>query len=307
MPRITISGGGYTAVIMPERGANCIDLIHKESGARVLRTFEGGNPSNAFLFGMPILFPPNRIKGGKFTFDGREYSLPVNEVKTGCFLHGTLHETPFEVKEVCDNSVTLEYSATKDVPYLTYPHEFTFSICYTVDKNGLSQTVKITNNSSLTMPVGLAYHTTFNIPFVNGSEWSDITMMLPCGVEYDRDMSDYTMTWERVSDPTFHKAIAEGITPGEHTISRHFSRPKGASLRLLDSKSGYEVVYEASDSFKYWMVFNGGAKDYICVEPQTWINCAPHAPKEMGDVGIIKLLPNETETLVTRLSVSKRI
>lgn len=305
MPRITIRRGGYTAVILPERGANCINLFHEESGAHILRTFDGEKPGNPFLYGMPILFPPNRIKGGRFTFDSREYALPVNETKTGCFLHGVLHETPFEVTEFDESSVTLAYRATTDAPYLTYPHEFTLSICYSLDENGLTQTVKITNDSSLTMPVGLAYHTTFNIPFASRSEWSDIEMTLPCGEEYDRDMTDYTMTWKTVDDPTFHKAIADGIVPGEHTISRHFSRPTGAALRLFDKRSGYTVVYNASDNFKYWMVFNGGAKDYICVEPQTWINCAPHAPEKMGDVGIISLFPGKTETLVTRICVEK--
>ena len=79
----------------------------------------------------------------------------------------------------------------------------------------------------------------------------------------------------------------------------------GAALRLTDTESGYSVVYEADDNFKYWMVFNGGNKDFLCVEPQTWINCAPHAPAKMGDVNIIGIKAGEKREFVTTMKVEK--
>ena len=92
--------GAYEAKIQPSRGANCLSFKHLPSRICALRTYnpdEVTELDNPFLYGTPLLFPPNRIKGGKFTYDGREYSLPVNEEATGCFLHGTLHETQSEV------------------------------------------------------------------------------------------------------------------------------------------------------------------------------------------------------------------
>lgn len=300
--------GAYEAKILPARGANCLSLCYIPGGISALRTYDPDTDEldNPFLYGTPILFPPNRIKTGKFTFDGREYALPVNEEKTGCFLHGTLHETPFAVVESTADSVLCRYTATAEAPYLTYPHAFTLTVGYKLTNDGLQQTVTVENNSELTMPVGLAFHTTFQMPFVKGGKVENIRMTLPVGEEYDRDMSDYTMTWELVEDEDFHKALADGkICPAEHTISRHFSRPSGAALRLTDTESGYSVVYDADDNFKYWMVFNGGDKDFLCVEPQTWINCAPHAPAKMGDVNIIGVRAGEKREFVTTMKVEK--
>ncbi len=300
--------GAYIVKIQPQRGANCLEFCHIPSNISALRTYNPENfvPENPFLYGTPLLFPPNRIKGGKFTYDSREYSLPINEEETGCFLHGTLHETPFEVVNVTDDSILCRYTATKTAPYLTYPHEFTLTVEYKLTEDGLTQTVEITNDSDKKMPVGLAFHTTFMMPFVKGGDVKSIRMTLPVGEEYDRDMSDFSMTWELVQDKEFHNKLCGGkVVPAEQFISRHFSRPKGAALRLTDTESGYSVVYDADDSFKYWMVYNGGEPDFLCVEPQTWINSAPQAPAKMGDVNIIGIEPHEARKFVTVMRVEK--
>ena len=67
---INLSGGGYSAVINLNRGANCISLRH-ESGAVILREPEDPDVlDNPYLYGMPILFPVNRIDNGCFTVAG---------------------------------------------------------------------------------------------------------------------------------------------------------------------------------------------------------------------------------------------
>ena len=301
--------GTYEAKIQPSRGANCLSFCHVPSGISALRTYDPDTIEeldNPFLYGTPLLFPPNRIKGGKFTYDSREYSLPINEESTGCFLHGTLHETPFEVVEAKEDYVLCRYEATEKSPYLTYPHAFTLDVKYELCEKGLKQTVSITNNSDKKMPVGLAFHTTFSMPFIKGGDVKNIKMTLPVGEEYDRDMTDFSMTWETVDDKEFHQRLANGdVVPAEQFISRHFSRPHGAALRLTDTASGYSVVYDADDNFKYWMVYNGGNEDFLCVEPQTWINSAPQAPAKMGDVNIIGIEAGETHEFVTYMSVEK--
>ena len=128
---IELCGGGYTARINLSRGANCISLRHSATGARILR--EPPDPmrlDNPYLYGMPLLFPVNRISGGRFVFAGREYVFPVNEPNTGCHLHGTLHETPFAVTARSGDSLTAEYTADAAHPYLSFPHAFTLRLSY---------------------------------------------------------------------------------------------------------------------------------------------------------------------------------
>lgn len=301
--------GAYTAKILPQRGANCISLTHKPSGADVLRTcakYSDFVDDNPYLYGMPILFFPNRITGGRFTFEGREYTLPINEPSTGCAIHGVIHETPFALTEQSENSATFLYRATEKQPYLTFPHAFTFTVHYELGNDGLTQRVSVKNDSALDMPMGLAYHTTFRLPFLKNGKLENVRLTLPVGTEYERDMRDYSMTWNTIDDPAFRDAIGKGkICPAENVISRHFARPAGAKMKLTDLASGYSIVYRADDQYRFWMVWNGGNKDFMCVEPQTWMNNALNAPEKMGDAGVITVKPSETKVFTTHLSVEK--
>ena len=304
------ASGSYTAEILPARGGNCISLSHTASGVEVFRTptsLDSFVKDNPYLYGMPILLFPNRITGGKFTFDGREYQLPINEPSTGCFIHGVLHETPLEVTDLQSDSVAMRYVATAEKPYLgCFPHPFTCTVRFDLDDGGLTQTVGVRNDSALPMPMGLAYHTTFRLPFVPGGDLKDVRLKLSVGTEFERDMRDYSMTWNTVDDFEFTNALEAGkICPFDHVISRHYRRPAGAEMQLCDIASGYRIVYTADDQFKFWMVWNGGNKEFLCIEPQTWMNNGVNAPEKMGDTGVIGIPSGETRTFVTKVCVEK--
>ena len=76
-------GAGGRAEVWPALGFNC---FHWEAvrGGRTLdllyadpALFGDGRPTRS---GIPILFPfPNRIRDGRFTWDGKEYQLPLND------------------------------------------------------------------------------------------------------------------------------------------------------------------------------------------------------------------------------------
>lgn len=71
---------GYRARILPERGGSCIDFSRGRIHA--LRTPEDDScyQQDPFLYGTPILIFPNRISGGRFRFEDREYAFPINEI-----------------------------------------------------------------------------------------------------------------------------------------------------------------------------------------------------------------------------------
>ena len=64
---VKILFGEYSAKINITRGANCISLKNSKYNASVLREPDYSKPlDNPYLYGMPILFPVNRIEGGEF-------------------------------------------------------------------------------------------------------------------------------------------------------------------------------------------------------------------------------------------------
>ena len=62
-----ITSGEYSAKINLSRGANCISLRNMRYHALILREPDYSSElDNPYLYGMPILFPVNRIDGGCF-------------------------------------------------------------------------------------------------------------------------------------------------------------------------------------------------------------------------------------------------
>lgn len=306
---ITLSAHGYEADICPSRGANLLHLARPALGLDALRTparladFTEGNP---YLWGTPMLFPPNRISGACFTFEDRAYRWPLNEPATGCFLHGSLHETPFAVAEQAADRAVMRYRATAEKPYLTFPHAFTVTVTYTLGKDGLCQAVAIRNDSPLTMPVALGFHTTFRIPFARGGRPEDVRLGLSCGREVPRDMATYLPTGELLADYSWREELRRGMmAPCAHTISRHYEMAAPRRMTLTDAATGARVVYQADEGYRYWMVFNGGSRDFLCVEPQTWMNNCPNAPFPRAETGFDSLAPGQERVYRTWLRLEK--
>ena len=102
---LVIKNGDWEAHILPETGANPIKLTCK--GEDVFRPLEDIEvlKINPFLWGSPILIPANRTDGGKFTFDGKEYTLPLNEARLNNNLHGRMYELDFKTERVDEYSL----------------------------------------------------------------------------------------------------------------------------------------------------------------------------------------------------------
>ena len=86
---IELKHNDYSAKIDVDNGATCISLKNLKYKASLLRECEG-EKNTPYLYGMPVLFPANRIETGAFEFEGRVYKFPVTEERTNCFIHGDL-------------------------------------------------------------------------------------------------------------------------------------------------------------------------------------------------------------------------
>ncbi len=301
---IELHAYGYTARIDPDRGGNCLCL--NRFGADVLRTpaSDADREREPFFFGTPLLFFPNRISGGRFEFEGREYRLPVNEPSTGCFLHGTMHQAAFKVIRQNEQSVLLRYMATDEEPYLTFPHAFEVDQEWGLSSEGLQQTVTVTNLSRLDMPVALGSHTTFRLPFTAGSRAEAVTMQLDTDLEYSRNMTNYLPDGKCSRQYPDQDALKQGtFVPAPHRMSRLFRMGKNRDLVLTDPESAIRMTYSALKGYGYWMVYNGISPDFLCVEPQSWLSNCPNAPFPRNETGFDFLTPGENRVYETNLSM----
>lgn len=300
MRAITLSAGGYTALIRADRGGNCLGLCHSASGAELLRTppTEEIYEKNPNVYGMPLLFPPNRIRDGQYTFQGRRYRFPINEPARNHHIHGLLSVTPFDVETETADVARLVYRADAAHPYLDFPHAFTVALEYRLGAEGLSQTLTVKNDGNADMPFGVGFHTALNVPFLPGARAEDCRLAVTAGKIWRYD--------ERIL-PTGETADAGAYTRGVPAAQQRVSElmdmgGSGGVATLTDAAAGGRIVYEAGPGYRFWMLFNqGGEAGYICPEPQTWIVDAPNLPFSREITGFDAIAPGDRRVLHTQL------
>lgn len=299
----TIYGGDYSAKIDVNHGANCISLRNEKYKAKILREPDHSSVSdNPFLYGMPILYPVNRIQDGKFVFEGRNYEFPVNEFQTNCHLHGELCKTPFEIKKKRNDYIVCSYCVNQ--PYMNYPHKFFLEISYRLNTFGLLIKTKIMNLSTKNMPNFLGFHTTFNIPFLSGSTLDEIRIFADISEEIERDAERHIPTGKILERDTVFESLMRGVwKPSEGLISRHYRAGQSGLIRIIDTKKKLSVVYENDKKLGWRLFFNGGANDFICLEPQTcMVNCQ-NAPFDRNYSGFDFIPPQKSKTYVSKIYI----
>lgn len=307
LPACELTAGGYCAYVCPALGGNCLRLTHLETGAELLRTPESLEDIkiNPNVYGTPFLFPPNRITGASFEFEGRTYSFPANGDRRN-HIHGLLSRSPFEVMGVeagerCAKMV-LQYTATREKPYLSFPHAFRVRLTLTLDENGLSHLVEVFNDSDQNMPCGAGFHTTLRAPFMPDGREEDCLFTLGAGREWllPETVIPDGRTLETSS---LHQALCgEGMIPCKQPLSNLFEQKGPAVLR--DLVSGRAVIYTVDESIRFWMVYNKDAKQrFLCPEPQTWMNDAPNRPFPDELTGFQFIASGEAMTIRTNLKL----
>ena len=295
---VKLQAGDYTALINTERGANCISLRNSKYNAVILREpNKSGVLDNPYLYGMPILYPVNRISGGSFEFEGRIYRFPINEPQTNCHLHGMMHEMEFEISEIGDSFVKCVFERQ----YLDFPHRFRVEMKYSLSENGMLHKTKITNLSSENMPNFLGFHTTFNIPFLKGALAENVRLYAEIGNEIERDRN-YLPTGKVLSYDNVADKINSGeFMPLEKVISRHCGAKKGGRIELTDIKQGIRLIYENDEKFAWRLFYNGSAEDYICLEPMTCMANCQNSPFDRAYSGFDSIAPHSSKEYISKI------
>lgn len=281
---VRVAGGGYEAIIVPEFGANCVSLTHTASGAQLLRVPESAAAlrDGCNVYGLPLLFPPNRLRDGRFTFEGRAYAFPINEPERGNHLHGVLSRTAF----AREGDGRFAYRATKTQPYLTFPHTFEIVREYRVDADGLTHALTVTNTSDSVMPVGVGVHAALR------DDGCRLRMDALCRWAVDGER--LLTTGERVADEPLLAALRAGtLAPSAQPLSAQLECRPGAEITLYTQNGAWRCAPDPA--YRFVMLWNGNGKQgFVCPEPQSWLADAPNVPLPYEATGVRALAPGET-------------
>ncbi|MFD0589879.1 aldose 1-epimerase [Paenibacillus sp. GCM10027627] len=311
---VWLQWGSYEAAMLPKLGANLIAFRDLDRGISMLREPSAKGMDdlrlNPVVYGIPVLFPPNRYEDGTFNWNGRTYAFPINEPHTGNHIHGFLHSSEWEVEQygVLEHESFAVMNITIDEThpiYAYFPHRFTIKLRYSLSAKGLAQHVTVQNEGQEAMPCLLGFHTTINAPFVPGSGPEHCRFTLTMDKRWE--LNDRMLPTGRTVplSPDEQAMRTEGISPFRSPLDHHY---KSAALDghnrmvLTDTRTGIELVYEAGAAYRQWMIWNnGGTPGFICPEPQINMVNAPNVALPPEETGLLSLAPGELWEETSRL------
>lgn len=166
----TITSGDHTATIV-EVGAG-------------LRSYTVGDVAVTCTYGDDVLPPkccgatlvpwPNRIRGGKYTFEGKAQQLALTEPAAGNAIHGLGRWARWNLVQHLGERVTLGLDV---VPQNGYPFPVRVEVTYSIDSTlGLMTTIGARNLGRTRAPFGAGSH-----PYLStrGHAIDDVKLVLP--------------------------------------------------------------------------------------------------------------------------------
>jgi len=158
-PTVQLAAGSLTAEIVPSLGGGVarFDVLREGRRIEVLRPWPKGGTDDPNALGLYVLVPwSNRISGPGFAFEGRFHPLAPNFAGEPCPIHGDGWLSSWRVCSNDGRSVGLEHNADRPGSY-----RYRASLEYTLDADGLTSRLVVTNRAAFTLPFGLGFHPWF--------------------------------------------------------------------------------------------------------------------------------------------------
>jgi aldose 1-epimerase len=289
------TGSGSLAEIVPEIGNN---LYRFESGGRQVLTPPASLISlkndafASYKYGVPILFPPNRVKNGNFMFKGRMYNLPLNEPDN--HLHGELGSRAWEVIDLGVSEeqgayVTSRFRFADHLEILRYfPHPLSFTVtCRLQDGRLHMDGVIINEGEDEEAPFAFGLHPYFSLPYESGEQ---MILTVPASGEWPVTNEAFVTGTPAVTQ--WSQNLNEGVNltefpPLHCTLVSLSEGDRICRIALKDS--GYSVAYWFDEQFPFVVLFRPDWSSAFSLEPYTYVTDAfnlPYVPEITGAKGI---------------------
>jgi aldose 1-epimerase len=288
-PQQVIEYGDYRAVLTVV-GAGLRGLSHRGRPLIVKYRSEQMPPGGA---GQLLVPWPNRVRDGKYAFDGREQQLDISEPATHNASHGFVRWLPWRV--MAEDTASVRFGL-RLYPMHGYPHILELTASYTLGEDGLSVEVAARNVGPTAAPYGIGAHPYLTLGRGPGS-LDEAVLELPADTWIPVDERLIPTGRESVegTDYDFRKARAIGATPLDTAFTGlHRDRDGRATVRLTSGDGGRGVELWVGEEIGWLQVYSGDGltgpyrRAGIAVEP---MSCPPNAFATGEDV--IRLEPGD--------------
>jgi aldose 1-epimerase len=233
-----------------------------------------------------VLMPwPNRLRGGRYTFAGGQYQVPITEVARGNAIHGLARWARWVPVAVNASSVTLAC----DIPPQTgWPFEVRAEVTYALHPDhGLTVTAVARNHGDSPAPFGAGFH-----PYVGlrGHRLDETTLHAPAQQRFVTDEAQLPVGPQDVAGTPYDFGKARRLKTLR--MDDTFAAPGPSAVDVRTSSGGAHLWYDAA--FGFVQVYTnedleGGPA--IAVEPMT---CPANAFN--SGIGLLVLEPSSAWT-----------
>lgn len=252
---------------------------------------------------------PNRVVDGTYEVAGTRYRLALSEPERRHALHGLAAWLDFDAAVIAADRVTL---VTTIVAQTSYPWTLRLETTFVLGADGLTQTVRATNESADAAPFGTGPHPYLVAGPAPLDEW---TLTVPAAevltVTPDRLAPIGLVHVDTITQFDFREPRVLGAVEIDHAFTGIARGADGtASIRVTDpSGTGVEMTWDAACP---WVQVHTadlpggpaqpGHRAGLAVEPMT---CAPdafNAARYDYDAGLILIEPGATAEASWRIS-----
>ena len=288
------AGFNAFAFRVPHRGETLQLLVEPETD----EALRGGG----FHFGLPILFPfQNRVRDGKFVFQGREYSLDIN-YKDGNAIHGfACHKAWRVVESGADETrgafITAQFSTADDAEMQRqYPFAAQLTLTYSLRDGNLHLNAVAENCGHSDLPMGFGIHPWFLAPLADAGKRADCILTVPARAYWELESEKQLVPTGRVLALDETRDFSGGAALDETFLDDVFTQliydDDQHICTFNDASSGLRLEMRSSrEAFREFVVYAPLDRNVICLEPYTSASDFANLAARGVDSGLITLAP----------------
>jgi aldose 1-epimerase len=279
-PRVSPTGAsfeithGRQRAVVTEVGATLRE--YEVNGAAVIE----GSPADAPASGGrgQLLLPwPNRIRDGRYAFEGRNNQLALSDPGLHNASHGLVRWQPWSFEAYESHRVALGLTL---FPHPGYPFTLRLGVEYALSDAGLAVRIRATNVGSSRCPYGAGAHPYFA---AGASKVDGIGFRMPAASYLKSDAQQIPVEKLSVEGTPFdfRTSRAIGATKLDTAFTDIERDASGTARIVMEPSGGQRVTLWMDATYTHLMVYSGDTlpderqrRTGLAVEPMT---CAPNA------------------------------
>ena len=293
-----IAAGDLVAEISPAIGGSVSAFYTASTGSRERHDWLRPADASAFaersalgMASFPLVPWCNRIRDGRFEWNGRTVQLPPNADGSPHTMHGIGWRRPWQVSARGGHWIELEH---RDDGRAAWPFAFEALQRHALDAEGLSITLTLRNTGLEPMPAGIGHHPFFKHRRSNGG-----TVVRAAVSAIWLGDADVLPTALSTAEPAV-AALRNGMPIAHFDLDNNFTGfGREATVRWPDA-SGLRL--EATAPLDFFVLYTPADRDIFVMEAVSnctdWINL--RSTRRAAEIGGAALEPGQTLRATTR-------